>query len=85
MRRIRRFQAWLRRPLLCKFGFHVWSINEWGFGGAVIDWYCARGRRLRCQKYIGFTALDDCSEEMKAAIEKRAGRSLFDGGVQFES
>ena len=79
MRRIRRFQAWLRRPLLCKLGFHDWDINEWGFGGAVIDWYCSR-----CQSYIGFTALDDCSDEMKAAIEERWGGSLFDGGVQFE-
>ena len=85
MRRIRRFRAWLRRPVLCKLGFHVWSINEWGFGGAVIDWYCARGPQLRCQKYIGFTALDDCSDEMKAAIEKRWGGPLFDGGVQFGS
>ena len=81
MRRMRRLKAWLRRPLLCKFGFHAdWDINEWGFGGAVIDWYCSR-----CQKHIGFTALDDCSEEMKAAIEERWGGSLFDGGVQFES
>ena len=79
MRRWKRFKSWLRRPLRCKLGFHAeWNIDEWGFGGAAVDWYCDR-----CQAFIGFTALDDMSPEMKTAVEDRWGSPLFDGAVQF--
>jgi len=72
-------RRWLRRPLLCKFGFHAErDISEWGFGGAVIDWYCRR-----CQNQIGFTPLDDVSPELKVEIEAQYGSAMFDGAAQF--
>ena len=79
MKRWFRFRAWLRRPLLCKVGLHAErDIGEWGFGGAVIDWYCPR-----CQASIGFTPLDDASPELKAEIERRYGSPIFDGAMEF--
>ena len=69
----------LKRPLRCQLGFHAdRTIEEWGFGGAVIDWYCSR-----CQTLIASTPLDDVSDELKAEIEKRWGSPIFDGAVQF--
>ena len=58
-----RWMLWLTRPLPCKLGRHIFDSNSWGFGGAVIDWYCPR-----CQKRIGFTALDDASAEAQASL-----------------
>lgn len=50
---------WLGKPLACKFGFHSNDGSSWGFGGAVIDWYCNR-----CDKRIGETPIDDATPEM---------------------
>lgn len=54
---------WVNRPLLCKLGRHRWDANHWGFGGAVVDWYCPG-----CSKQIGWTALDDVSRDARERI-----------------
>lgn len=73
-RRWVRFKSWLRRPLSCKLGFHAErDVGEWGFGGAVIDWYCRR-----CQHMIGFTSLDDASPELLEEIEKQWDGQIFE-------
>lgn len=82
MKRLRqniRHWIWcLRRPLRCQLGFHaVPTIEEWGFGGAVIDWYCRW-----CQTLIETTTLDDASEELKVELERRWGEPIFEGVIQ---
>lgn len=70
------FGRWLRKPLRCKGGFHTWSADSWGFGGAVIDWYCAR-----CDRLFATTALDDARPEnieRIAAVKRVLG---IEGGI----
>ena len=59
---------WLYMPLQCKRDKHVQSNDSWGFGGAVIDWYCAN-----CDRRIGFTALDDASDELLQELQDSWG------------
>ena len=56
---------WIYCPIRCKVGRHWTANNEWGFGGAVIDWYCPG-----CQKVVAQTPLDDATDAERGRVHE---------------
>lgn len=63
-----RLWLWLKRPLRCKFGFHIFSEDEYGCplydgGRGRVDFFCKK-----CQKKIKTVAIDDLAPEMQKRV-----------------